>query len=119
MGESVTLIKKSAKTLIFDISCVSSVSKAYFVVKNSLSDADTGALVKLTITGTMSSDGQITSAGPPKATLNFSVTPTKLDSIVPGHYVWSIKCISGGLAYSPPLGRGILNVLEHGVDATS
>lgn len=119
MGESITLIKKSAKVLVFNVTCTSSVSKAYLVIKNNLNDADTDALAKLTITSVLNADGQITTAGPPTATLSFIVTATKLDALVAGDYEWAIKCISGGLAYSPPLGRGKLILMEQGSDATS
>ena len=119
MPENIELIKKSYKSIEVDVTVAAAVTKAYFMVKNSLSDADASALASLTITGTGSASGQITVAGPTVATLKFYVSETLLDAVNAGDYFWSIKCISNSHAYSPPEGWGMLKVLDSRIAAVS
>lgn len=119
MPENIRLIKKSYKKIIFTVTCVADISKAYFMVKRSLSDLDAAALVNLSITGTPATGGQITDTTQPTATLEFFVVETALDAVPRGDYVWCLKCISGGHAYTPPEGYGKLTVAEAGVVAVS
>lgn len=119
MPENIELIKKSYKSIEVDVTVAAAVTKAYFMVKNSPGDSDASALASLTITGSAASSGQITAAGPPTATLKFYVSETLLDAINAGDYLWSIKCISNGHAYSPPEGYGKLKVLDARIAAVS
>jgi hypothetical protein len=118
--DNITLIKKSYVELKVDVTCVGTITKAYFMIKNSLDDADISALVSLTITGTLTASGQITPAVAPTATLHFYVGETALDLLSSGsNYQWCIKAIEAGHPYSPIEGRGTVTVLGAGVFAIS
>ena len=119
MPENIELIKKSYKSIEVDVTVAAAVTKAYFMVKNDLSDPDASALASLEITSALTASGQITAAGPPTATLKFYVSETALDNVSAGDYFWAIKCISNSHAYSPPEGYGKLKVLDAKIAAVS
>jgi hypothetical protein len=119
MSENFTLIKKSYKEIQVSVTCVSAITKAYFMIKANRADPDASALVTKTITSASAAAGQITTAGPPTATLKFYILETDLDSLNDIQYPWDIKCISNSHAYKPPEANGVVSINQASILAVN
>jgi hypothetical protein len=117
----VTIVKESDNTILQPIKNIEEgvvIEKARLLIKATLETADASALVDVSITRTLSADGQVEmDADNNKATLNFKISKALTSLLVAGtRYVYAMKVEdNGGLEIRTPEMKGTCLVEAAGI----
>jgi hypothetical protein len=112
------IVRGTDTTLVFNIATSVAIATAKFCAKRSIATADGSALLKV-VTTSLTSDGQITTAGPPTAiirivlgktdTLNFLAPPIPQQG-VSFTYLWDLEVFDGSGKATTPIGGTIVAI---------